>query len=159
MYWVEPGSLPSNKATRLIAFSVGRIEGQQTHYYKQLSLAEDAVPFLTLDAAVGKVNNKVWQGCEPGTLLYMPYKEERFTMALGVTLRVGVHIEHTIIYQPIGHNKLLQALKDKPQKYYYVTTDGALTPADIADPTLPALAGKWLYDYADFDALFLSRNP
>lgn len=159
LYWVIPG--PFLTDGRLIAFSTGRIEGQQTIYLKWWGVANEAIPFATIDAMVGKVNKGTFLGCPEGTLLYMPPKIESFPMAGGVGLRLGSNIEHTLLYVPPGHNKLFRSVTtDSVRGYYFVTSDGTLTEAGITGGAGPsALPGKFLYDYEDFSKVFNCSLP
>lgn len=161
LYYVTPGANAGNQDARLISFSVGRIEGQKTVYLKQWGVAQDAYPQETMDALIGKVNDDTFLGYPKGTLLYMPYKEEKFVMAGGVGRRIGCHLTHTLLHVPPGHNTLWRQKKDDAVKgYFMVTNDGTVTYEQATtNPEQPDFIGKWTYDYADFYSAFDTWRP
>jgi hypothetical protein len=158
-----PGEIPLTDSAkksaydkrRLIAFSVGFVEGQQTIYAKQWGIAIDAFPYHTCDALIGKVNRGTFLGYPEGTLLYMPYKEDTFPMGE----RIGINAEHVFLHVPMGHNKLLRSVKEEPRTYYYVTSDSTLTEIPIGELPESLRVGKFLYDYENFQKAFNPKNP
>jgi len=149
MYYVKNTGTESE---RTIPFSLGKLEVENTLYYKQWGLPNDAIPWNTIGSTQGKVNKDNFDGYPPGSLLYLPPRTEYFVNAGGFK---AVHVEHVILHVPQLHNRILYAVKsDPPLRYMYFTPDPTIT----VDPDPAALPdGKFLYDAVEFWKVFVPK--
>lgn len=148
MFYVKEG----DEGSRTIPFSLGKLEVENTLYYKQWGIPNLAVPWKTIEGTQGKVNKDRFDGYEPGTLLYLPPRAEYFMNADSFR---ALNLEHVILHVPQLHNRILYAVQsDPPLRYLYFTPDASIT----TDPDPAALPdGKFLYDAVEFWKVFCPR--
>lgn len=148
MFYVKEG----DEGSRTIPFSLGKLEVENTLYYKQWGIPNLAVPWKTIEGTQGKVNKDRFDGYEPGTLLYLPPRAEYFMNADSFR---ALNLEHVILHVPQLHNRILYAVQsDPPLRYHYFTPDASIT----TDPDPAALPdGKFLYDAVEFWKVFCPR--